>query len=131
MRRIVLIVAMSVVVPIQANASSIKEGWSKKQIESMASEISSGMIKQAEKDYFLRAEEKGNPNPKPFPLEETKASVDTMVTCVVNRASTQWSYNEFMKNQMVYFKNLFGDAFSGGKCKPTGLLGKALSHSKK
>lgn len=121
-KRATTLIAISIA--ICSGAAQAAPIWTEAEHSAFVAGCALGIIVPARRDYAAAAEKAGNKNPKPFPEEELRASVEPMCGCLANRiADSGMSYLD-AGNAM---KPMIEEAISGGRCKPGGLLGQMLS----
>jgi hypothetical protein len=67
-----------------------------------------------------------DPKAGPFPTSEWRASAEPYCACLVDRVRGSLKPEEFEEKggpTLIQFSN---EAVAGGKCKPTGIMGRAL-----
>jgi hypothetical protein len=77
----------------------------------------------AKRDYAAAAAKAGDTNPTPFPEAQFRASVEPMCRCLGGRLAEASPAGTPSEAQM---RSVLHEAFTGGRCKPTGLLGQML-----
>jgi len=80
------------------------------------------MLDPIKKEYMERVIENGNPNAL-FPEEIIKPSITEFCSCITKRASESLEFKKLVKDPDL-IKPLVAEAMTGGRCKPTGILGK-------
>jgi len=103
-----------------------KDGWSDAHIAEFTTGCIEGILAPARRDYFARAAEVGDQNPKPFPETEVRASIAPMCLCLTRRFAQTWAFSEFIENHETLSQPFIREAMGGGQCKPGGILGAVL-----
>lgn len=102
-------------------------GWTDDIKKQMTDGCVLGILKPAKRDFQARAAQRGDPNAV-FPVETVRPSIAALCACITERVAVSWSYQQFL-GQPHLADQLITEALSGGQCKPTGMLGKALGSS--
>lgn len=102
-------------------ASELEDGWSQPLIDEISQKLSEDFIKAARKSYSQKSVN-DFASSGVFPEEEFKAFSTELFTCITNRASTRWAFNEFLLNDKKYVMQLVIESMVDGKCEPQGLL---------
>jgi len=102
-------------------------GWTDDIKRQMTDGCVLGLLNPAKRDFQARAAQRGAPNAV-FPEEKVRSSLVALCACITERAADSWSYQQFL-GQPHLADQLIEEALTGGKCKPTGMLGQALESS--
>jgi hypothetical protein len=102
-------------------------GWTDDVRKTMTNGCVLGLLNPAKRDFQARADQSGAPNAV-FPEEKVRPSLVALCACITERAAESWSYQQFL-GQPHLADQLIEEALSGGRCKPTGMLGQALESS--
>lgn len=114
-----------------AQTSKLKPGWTEAELKAFAAGCTEAMLVPAKRDYAAAAEKAKNPSPKPFPEEEFLESVEPMCACIARRVAEVRSLDEVQRQGLGFAQPFIKEAMSGGRCKPEGLLGRAISDQRK
>ncbi len=87
-----------------------------------------GILDPAERDFLKRAIENGHPDAL-FPEEKIKPSTTEFCTCITKMASETFEFKQLVKDPGL-IQPLMTEALTGGRCKPTGMLGKIMGNKK-
>ena len=111
-------------------ATFAESNWSQADTDSFVQGCVLGILKPAEREYYAKAEKVGNKNPKPFPEQEVKASIEPMCTCVANKLKAEGIsiLETTTKSSKVEF--IVKAAILNGECKLGGMLGQELEKQK-
>jgi hypothetical protein len=99
-------------------------GWNETNSDVFIKECVVGLLEPAKKDFKMRVIDKGYPDAI-FPEAKMKPSITELCTCLTQRASESLEYKEVI-NDSSLIQPLISEAMSGGRCKPTGVLGKMV-----
>lgn len=86
-----------------------------------------GIVDPARRDYFARAQEKGNRDPKPFPEEELIESVRPMCSCMAEKFKANSIPPDETSLQSSEASAITQEAIESGECKLGGRFGEAMS----
>jgi hypothetical protein len=119
-------VVLAVAVALLSGATNAESAWPKAERSAFVSGCGLGIIVPAKRDYAAAAERAGNANPKPFPEDQLRESVEPMCGCLADRmADNGMSYLDAL-NKPDAVTPMIQEAMAGGRCKPGGLLGQML-----
>lgn len=76
----------------------------------------SGVAEPAKVDYYKRAKEVGNANPKPFPEELVRSSIKPMCVCFANQLKAK-GIPPYVTSQ-----DIIGSVVDSGECKMGGIF---------
>ena len=122
--RLLALTMISAIVVGNINAETID--WNDSMKKKMTDGCVSGILEPAKRDFQERANQKGNADAV-FPEDKIKQSVVDLCACITQRASTSWSYQQFIQ-QPELVQRLVSEAVTGGECKRTGMLGKSMGY---
>ncbi|WP_143167554.1 hypothetical protein [Massilia sp. CF038] len=118
---------LGIAVAVLSSAAHAGAVWPDQERASFVANCSLAIIDPAKRDYAAAAERAKNPNPRPFPEAQLRESVEPMCGCLADRlAESNPSHLDESKIK-VDAMPMIQEAMSGGRCKPGGLLGKALN----
>lgn len=100
--------------------SKADKGWDGASVERMRSGCVTGAMSHAQTGW------ERDPKAGPFPTSEWRASAEPYCTCLVDRVRASVKPEEFEAKGAAAFVQFTNEAIAGGKCKPTGIMGKAL-----
>jgi len=109
---------------------NLKSGWTELELKASTLGCTAAVVIPAKRDYAAAAQRAGNTSPKPFPDDEVTASASAMCACISRRIAETWNFVEYMADQDTKVRPLIGEAMSGGRCKPEGILAMALDKFK-
>jgi len=98
-------------------------GWDNKIYDGYIKGCTAGMLDNEKKDFIAIEIDNGNPNAI-FPEDEFKLSITEFCSCVAKRASESIEFKKLQKDPDL-IKPIMSEAVAGGRCKPTGALGKS------
>ncbi len=110
--------------------SELKLGWTKQALAEHSQGCVEGIVEPARRDYFARAAQVGNSNPRPFPEKELRASAEPMCRCISRRIAVTYSYTQSIQEPQLAMP-FIEEALSGGECAPEGLLGEVMKRKQR
>lgn len=122
MKKLLLLV-IGCVLASPALAGAAGSNWSDAQMTVFTAGCTMSILIPAKRDYAAAAAKVGNTNPTPFPEAQFRASVEPMCRCLGGRLAEASPTGTPSEAQM---RSVLHEAFTGGRCKPTGLLGQML-----
>lgn len=102
--------------------------WNKTNSDAYTNGCVAGILDPTKRDFMKRAVENGNPNAV-FPEEKIKPSITEFCSCITKRASKTFEFKQLVKDPDL-IQPLMTEALTGGRCKPTGMLGKIMGNKK-
>ena len=129
---LIVLAALSATAAVAADAPSKtpwKAGWDRKQVKVFAYACTDGLLRPALRDYTAAAEARVDrvTVSKPFPEKEFRESAFPMCLCISERVAETWPLSEMATKPANWSKPFIDEAMNGGRCRPQGLLGEALS----
>lgn len=123
-------VLLAIAVALLGGSTNAESAWPEAERSAFVSGCALGIIVPAKRDYAAAAESAGNANPKPFPEDQLRASVEPMCGCLADRmADNGMSYLGSL-NEPDAVTPMIQEAMAGGRCKPGGILGQILSQKR-
>lgn len=131
-RRLAFLSGLLVALPafVAASDSGLKLGWTKQALEEHWQGCVDGIVEPARRDYFARAAQVGNSNPRPFPEKELRASAEPMCRCISRRLAGTYPFTQITQDPQLAMP-FVQEAISGGECAPEGILGEVLKRQKR
>lgn len=120
-KRLLFLIGCALAMPAVAGAAS--SNWSDAQMTAFTAGCTMSILLPAKRDYAATAAKAADTNPKPFPEARFRASIEPMCKCLGGRiaeASPAGAPSEALMRSVLH------EAFTGGRCKPSGLLGEML-----
>ena len=118
--KLLVLLAFTIFTTAQADMN----GWDEMRLETMTAGCVAGIVEVVKRDFKARVSEKGHPDAV-FPEVQLKPSVVKMCSCITRTASENWAFDEFTQNPSPG-QRLVTEVMSGGRCRPTGTLGKMM-----
>jgi len=124
-KRVTAVLAVSIT--LFCSVTNADSTWPNEERAAFVAGCATGVIVPAKRDYAAAAKRAGNANPKPFPEDKLRASIEPMCACLADRmAQSGLGFLDVMKNQES-IQPMIKEAMAGGRCKPGGLLGQMIS----
>lgn len=120
----------AVVFVLLIGATNAESAWPESERSAFVSGCAFGIIAPAKRDFAAAAEKAGNANPKQFPEDQLRASVEPMCGCLADRMADEGITYHDTSNRPDALVPFIEEAMSGGRCKPGGLLGELLSQKR-
>lgn len=131
-RRLIFLCGILVAVPVVGadSDSDLKLGWTKQALGEHWQSCVEGIVQPARRDYFARAAQAGNPNPRPFPEKELRASAEPMCRCISRRMASTYPFTQAIREPQLAMA-FVQEALSGAECAPEGILDEVLKRQKR
>ena len=103
------------------------ESWAEKNRVAFIDGCVRGVLDPARRDYYARAESRGNFNPNPFPEQQVKSSIEPLCSCVAEKIrKNNIPFEKAVRNAPEVIE-ITKEAVTSGECRMGGKLGEMVS----